>query len=161
MNKDFLFTLLDSMSVSGHEIPMQKNVIAEMTPHCDKIITDYTGNVISVINPDASFKVLLAGHIDEIGLVITNIQSDGMIRVTNAGGIRACTYPGHQVVLYGANGPIYGSVVRSKGTDKSDLKAGDRSAQYSQYMNENGYITEHTFNYNGAISGSVKMTMEV
>lgn len=42
-----------------------------------------------------------------------------------------------------------------------DLKAGDRSALYSQYMNENGYITEHTFNYNGAFSGSVKMTMEV
>lgn len=42
-----------------------------------------------------------------------------------------------------------------------DLKAGDRSALYSQYINENGYITEHTFNYNGAFSGSVKMLMEV
>lgn len=42
-----------------------------------------------------------------------------------------------------------------------DLKAGDRSALYSQYMNENGYITEHTFNYNGAFSGTVKMLMEV
>ena len=153
MNKDFLFTLLDGMSVSGHEIPMQKNVIAEMTPHCDKIITDYTGNVISVINPDASFKVLLAGHIDEIGLVITNIQSDGMIRVTNAGGIRACTYPGHQVVLYGANGPIYGSVVRSKGTDKSDLKAGDliidigaRDAEDARkYIQEGDPVHLHTY----------------
>lgn len=42
-----------------------------------------------------------------------------------------------------------------------DLKAGDRSALYSQYVNETGYITEHTFEYNGAFSGSVKMTMEV
>lgn len=42
-----------------------------------------------------------------------------------------------------------------------DLKAGDRSALYSQYMNENGYITEHTFKYNGAFSGQVKMLMEV
>ena len=45
MSKEFLYTLLDSMSVSGHEIPLQKKVIEEMTPHCDKIITDYTGNV--------------------------------------------------------------------------------------------------------------------
>ncbi|MGN1230062.1 MAG: hypothetical protein ACI4T5_10485 [Prevotella sp.] len=42
-----------------------------------------------------------------------------------------------------------------------DLKAGDRSALYSQYMNENGYITEHTFEYNGGFSGSLKMLMEV
>lgn len=42
-----------------------------------------------------------------------------------------------------------------------DLKAGDRSAVYSQYLNENGYITEHTFKYNGAFSGSLKMLMEV
>lgn len=32
MSKEFLYTLLDSMSVSGHEIPLQKKVIAEMTP---------------------------------------------------------------------------------------------------------------------------------
>lgn len=42
-----------------------------------------------------------------------------------------------------------------------DLKAGDRGALYSQYMNENGYITEHNFEYNGAFSGNVKMVMEV
>lgn len=57
------------MSVSGHEIPLQKEVIKEMTPYCDKIVTDYTGNVISILNPDAKFKVMLAGHIDEVGLV--------------------------------------------------------------------------------------------
>ena len=56
MSKEFLYTLLDSMSVSGHEIPLQKKVIAEMTPHCDKIITDYTGNVVCVLNPDAPLQ---------------------------------------------------------------------------------------------------------
>ena len=48
MNKEFLYTLLDSMSVSGHEIPLQKKVIEEMKPFCDEIRTDYTGNVISI-----------------------------------------------------------------------------------------------------------------
>ena len=87
MNKNFLYTLLDSMSVSGHEIPLQKKVIEEMTPFCDEIRTDYTGNVFSILNPDAPFKVLLTGHIDEIGLVVTYIQSSGLLRVTRAGGI--------------------------------------------------------------------------
>lgn len=125
MNKDFLYTLLDSMSVSGHEIDLQKKVIQEMTPYCDQILTDYTGNVISVLNPDAPFKVMLAGHIDEIGLIVTHIQGDGLIRVAKAGGIRARVYPGHQVVLYGPHGPVSGVVINSSAMDKKDLSASD------------------------------------
>ena len=125
MNKEFLFTLLDTMSVSGHEIGLQKKVIAEMTPHCDAVLTDYTGNVISVINPDAKFKVMLTGHIDEIGLIVTHIQSDGLIRVARAGGIYARVYPGHQVVIHGQNGPVYGAVINSEDMDKKELKASD------------------------------------
>ena len=74
MDKEFLYTLLDSMSVSGHEIELQKKVIAYMEPHCHEIRTDATGNVISVLNPEAPFKVTLAAHIDEIGLIVTHIQ---------------------------------------------------------------------------------------
>lgn len=125
MNKEFLYTLLDNMSVSGHEIPLQKKVIAEMTPYCDEIRTDYTGNVISILNPDAPFKVMLAAHIDEIGMIVTHIQEDGLVRVGRAGGIRAHTYPGHQVVIHGHGGTIYGSVINNKDMDKAELKVGD------------------------------------
>ena len=125
MNKEFLYQLLDSMSVSGHEIPLQKKVIAEMSPVCDEIRTDYTGNVISVLNPDAPFKVLLAGHIDEIGLIVTLIQDDGLVRVSRVGGIYPTVYPGHQVVIHGKNGPVYGAVVNYHGLIKEGLKAED------------------------------------
>ena len=123
MSKEFLYSLLDSMSVSGHEIPLQKKVIAEMTPHCDKIITDYTGNVVCVLNPDAPFKVMLAAHIDEIGLIVTHIQPDGLLRVSKSGGIFPGVYPGHQVAVHGYAQTVYGAVVRSKDMDKADLKA--------------------------------------
>ncbi len=125
MNQEFLYSLLDSMSVSGHEIPLQKKVIEEMTPYCDEIRTDYTGNVISILNPQASFKVLLAGHIDEIGLIITHIQKDGLLRVAKSGGIRPATYPGHQVLVHGYAGTICGAVVHSKATSKNDLSPND------------------------------------
>ncbi len=125
MNKEFLFTLLDSMSVSGHEISLQKKVIAEMKPWADEIRTDYTGNVISILNPDAPFKVMLAAHIDEIGLIVTHIQEDGLLRVAKSGGIQARTYPGHQVVVHGCGGTVYGTVVNNKSMDKADLKDGD------------------------------------
>ena len=125
MNKEFLYTLLDEMSVSGSEIGLQKKVIESMTPHCDRILTDYTGNVISILNPDAPFKVLLAGHIDEIGLIVTHIQEDGLIRVAKAGGIRPSVYPGHQVVIHGEAGKVYGAVIHSKDMEKAELKASD------------------------------------
>ncbi len=122
MNKEFLYTLLDEMSVSGHEIPLQKKVIQEMKPFCDEIRTDYTGNVISILNPDAAFKVMLAAHIDEIGCIVTHVEDSGLVRVGASGGIRPITYPGHQVVIHSENGPVYGSVVYSKDTDKAELK---------------------------------------
>ena len=153
MNKEFLYTLLDSMSVSGHEIPLQKKVIAEMKPYCDEIRTDYTGNVISILNPDAPFKVMLAAHIDEIGLIITHIQEDGLLRVAKSGGIRAHTYPGHQVVIHGYGGTVYGSVVNNKGMDKADLTVGDlyvdigaKDAEDARkYVQEGDPIHPHTY----------------
>ena len=125
MNKEFLYELLDSMSVSGHEIELQKKVIAHMRPFCDEIRTDATGNVISVLNPDAPFKVMLAAHIDEIGLIVTHIQENGLVRVARAGGIRPLVYPGHQVVLCGYKDSVYGAVVHNDAMQKKELKAED------------------------------------
>lgn len=125
MNKEFLYKLLDNMSVSGHEIPLQKMVMEEMTPYCDKIETDYTGNVTSILNPDATFKVMLAGHIDEIGLIVTHITSDGLLKVEKVGGIYPAVYPGHQVVIHGYKQKVYGAVINHHDLIKADMKATD------------------------------------
>ena len=125
MNKDFLYTLLDNMSVSGNEIPLQKKVVEEMRPYCDEIRTDYTGNVVSVLNPEADFKVMLCGHIDEIGLVVSHILDNGLLKVMKAGGIYPRTYPGHQVVVHGYNQVVYGAVVNSEDMGKEKIKDSD------------------------------------
>ena len=153
MNKEFLYELLDTMSVSGHEIPLQKKIITEMTPWCDEIRTDYTGNVICVLNPDAPYKVLLAGHADEIGLIVTHIQGDGLLRVSRAGGIYPHVYPGHKVVVHGANDPIYGAVINYHGLVKDGLKAEDLyidigakdEADARQYVEEGDPVILHTY----------------
>ena len=51
MNREFLNEMLKTMSVSGHEEELQKKVIHEMKSYADEIISDATGNVISVLNP--------------------------------------------------------------------------------------------------------------
>ena len=163
MNKNFLYEMLDTMSVSGHEIPLQKKIIAEMTPWCDEIRTDCTGNVVCVLNPDAPYKVLLAGHADEIGLIVTHIQSDGLLRVAKAGGIYPQVYPGHQVVIHGTNGPVYGAVINYHGLIKDDLKAEDLyidmgakdEADARQYVEEGDPVHLHTYHQemiNGLLS---------
>ena len=150
MNQEFLFEMLDTMSVSGHEIGLQKKVIREMTPYAHEIRTDFTGNVVCVLNPEADFKVLLAGHIDEIGLVVTHIQSDGLLKVAKAGGIRAMAYPGHQVLI--GQKKIPGGVILSDNM-KGDIKDKDLiidigardAADARKYVEEGDPVHLHTY----------------
>ena len=125
MNQEFLYEMLDTMSVSGNEIGLQKKVIKEMKPYADEICTDNTGNVICAVNPQAEFKVLLAGHIDEIGLIVTHICADGLLKVAKAGGIHPTAYPGHQVMIHHGEAKIPGVVILNDAMTKGDIKDKD------------------------------------
>lgn len=126
MNKEFLFELLQTGSVSGNETELEKKIYDYMQDKADLVTVDELGNVTAAVNPDAQFKVLLAGHADEIGLMITAIGSDGMLMVRKIGGIYTTTYPGHKVRIYTKNGIIYGAVAHSDDIAKNkDLKASD------------------------------------
>lgn len=164
MNKKFLYTLLDSMSVSGYEVALQKKVMKEMKPHCHEVRTDMAGNVICVLNPEAPFKVLLAGHIDEIGLVVTHITESGLLKVAKVGGIFPRVYPGHQVVIHGYAGRVYGSVVNLSAYDHKELKDEDLmidigardSEDARKYVQEGDPIHLNTYHQelqNGYLSG--------
>ena len=152
MNKEFLFEMLDTMSVSGSEIGLQKKVIKEMTPYAHEIRTDYTGNVICVLNPEAEFKVLLAGHIDEIGLVVTHITSAGLLKVAKAGGIRPGVYPGHQVMIHHSGAQVPGVVILNDAM-KGDIKDKDLyidigakdAADARKYVEEGDPVHLHTY----------------
>ena len=87
MNKAFLYEMLRTESVSGGEIPLQKKVAAYMREQGAEVETDLAGDVISSINSASPFRVLLCGHIDEIGFRVTHITDDGFLQVGKAGGI--------------------------------------------------------------------------
>ena len=126
MNKEFLFELLQTGSVSGNETDLEKKIYDYMQDKADLVTVDELGNVTAAMNPDAQFKVLLAGHADEIGLMITAVGSDGMLMVRKIGGIYTTTYPGHKVRIYTKNGIIFGAVAHSDDIAKNkDLKASD------------------------------------
>lgn len=114
MNKEFLFELLQTGSVSGNETELEKKIYDYMQDKADRVTVDELGNVTAAVNPDAPFRVLLAGHADEIGLMVSAFGSDGTLMVTEIGGIYPSTYPGHKVRVYTKNGVIYGAVANSR-----------------------------------------------
>ena len=126
MNKAFLFDLLKTGSVSGNEAELEKKIYDYMRNKADLVSVDELGNVTAALNPDAPFRVLITGHADEIGLMVSAIGSDGTLMVTKIGGIYPTTYPGHKVRIYTKNGVIYGAVANSRSIAKNkDLDASD------------------------------------
>ncbi|MBR0464596.1 MAG: M20/M25/M40 family metallo-hydrolase [Clostridia bacterium] len=94
MDRAFLYKLLSTPSVSGCEEPNQINALAFGKTFAHEQKVDCVGNAVSVVNPEAPFKVLLCGHMDEIGFRVTHIQDDGLLRVQRAGGVRPALYVG-------------------------------------------------------------------
>lgn len=126
MNKDFLMELLCSNGVSGSEAEIEKKIYDRMMPIADVVSVDEMGTVTAVVNPQAPFRVLMTGHADEIGLMVTAVTSDGFLKVTNIGGVYATTYPGHKVRIHTGKGIIYGAVVNTRELCKKEgLKASD------------------------------------
>jgi endoglucanase len=101
MNKEFFYEMIATESVSGCEIELQKKIAAYMRQQGVTVQTDYSGNVISSINPDSPFKVLLCGHVDEIGFRVTHITDDGYLKVNRAGGIYLPLVQGKRVTVVG------------------------------------------------------------
>lgn len=77
---EFLRALLDAPGPSGFETRPAAIWRAEAAKFA-AISRDVAGNSIAVVNPDASPTIMLAGHIDEIGVIVTHIDEDGFVYV--------------------------------------------------------------------------------
>ena len=88
MNYDLLYTMLNTESVSGGEIPLQKKVAAYMREAGFNVDTDKTGNVIAHINEESPVRVLMSGHIDEIGFRVTYISKPLLLPTGQGGRVR-------------------------------------------------------------------------
>ncbi|WP_226580131.1 M20/M25/M40 family metallo-hydrolase [Halobacillus litoralis] len=107
---DFLMELLSTPSPSSMEMNIQKRWMKEMEPFADEIQTDHAGNAIAVLNPEAEFKVMLAGHCDEIGLVINRIDERGYLHFDKMGGINPKAAVGMKVTVLGYGKEVSGVI---------------------------------------------------
>jgi putative aminopeptidase FrvX len=109
---DFLRQLMETPSPSGFEQPVQRLVRRYVAPFADEVRTDVHGNVIAVKNPEGFPRVMLAGHCDQIGMMIQHISDDGYLYFAAVGGIDAAVMAGLQVVVHGQDGPVPGIIGR-------------------------------------------------
>ena len=122
MNKEVLYDLLMTGSVSGNEAEIEKIIYGYMQGKADEVSVDELGNVTAAVNTSSPFRVLMTGHADEIGLMVDAVTESGMLKVTGIGGIHVSEYPGHKVRIYTDRGVIYGAVVSTKEIrDNKDL----------------------------------------
>ncbi len=104
----FLKNLLETPSPSGFETRGQKLWVDYVTPFADRVEVDAYGNAFATINPEGSPKILLAGHVDEIGMMISYISDEGYLYFKGIGGIDQTLVRGQRVMVHGAKGAVPG-----------------------------------------------------
>ncbi|KPJ63236.1 MAG: hydrolase [Planctomycetes bacterium DG_23] len=107
---EFLRKLMETPSPSGFEERVQEVVARYMRQYCDEVKTDVHGNCIGVKNPDKRFRVMLAGHCDEVGMMVKHITPEGYIYFANIGGVDASLVPSQRVLIHGKKGATRGVV---------------------------------------------------
>ena len=106
----FLKKLLDSAGPSGFEQAPARVWRAEVEGFADEVSTDVHGNSIAALNPKGKPRLMLAGHIDEIGLQVTHIDDDGFLYFGGIGGWDSQVLVGQRVLLLGRAGPVRGVI---------------------------------------------------
>ncbi len=110
--KEFFKTILETPSPSGYEQPVQRIVRDYAGGFADEVSTDLHGNVIACCNPGAGLRVMLAGHADQIGLLVTHISDQGFIYTNTIGGWDPQQLIGQRMTIHTADGPLPAVIAR-------------------------------------------------
>mgnify|MGYP002683697697 FL=1 len=109
---DLLKKLSDAHGLSGFEGNIKSIIRKELEGYVDEISEDRLGNLIAV-KKGTGLSVMIASHMDEIGLMVQYIDEKGFIKFVGIGGWFNPTLHTQRVVLHGTKGPVFG-VIGSK-----------------------------------------------
>ncbi|MBN2082205.1 M20/M25/M40 family metallo-hydrolase [bacterium] len=126
--RQFLDDLLNAHSPSGFEARCARVWLDYLQPIADEVLTDAYGNAFAVLNPKGSPVVMFEGHSDEIGLMVTYIDEEGYLWVSQIGGVDPKMLPGKRVILHTPEGPLNG-VIGAMAPHMQDPKTREQSAK--------------------------------
>lgn len=110
--KDILKKLSNAHGLSGYENNVRNMIEDEIRPYVDDVRTDKMGSLIAT-RYGGSPNIMLAAHMDEIGLMVKYVDDKGYIYFTTTGGWFDQTLLNQRMVLHTSNGRVYG-VIGSK-----------------------------------------------
>ncbi len=140
---EFLKRLLDTPGPSGHEVAVARVWREEAGRFADRVEPDVSGNSVAWLNEQGAPRVMLAGHIDEIGVMVTHIDENGFLYFEGIGGWDPQVLVAQRIRLLTSNGPVIGVIGKKpihliKGEEKEkaskttdlwlDIGAKDRDA---------------------------------
>jgi putative aminopeptidase FrvX len=102
---DFLRALSSAPGVSGYEEPVQRLVRDRLAGVAEPEI-DAFGDVLAEVNKGATPQVLVTGHADQIGFIVTYIDDDGFVYFAAVGGWDPTLTQGREYVIQGRGGPV-------------------------------------------------------
>ena len=107
---ELLKRLTEARGVPGYEDRVREIVRKELEPHVDELRTDAMGNVIGIIEGDSSYSVAVAGHMDEIGFMVTHVDDDGFLAVDPLGGFDPRVLKAQRVTVHTQDGDLNGII---------------------------------------------------
>ncbi len=108
---EFLKKITEASGVSGAEVEVGGIIAETFAGFADQVRTDALGNVIALKRGEGQGerpRIMLAGHMDEIGLMVTKVDQ-GFLRFATVGGFDARTLLGQEVVVHGRR-PLLGVI---------------------------------------------------
>ena len=118
--------------ISGREDAVRSYLISSLPDFCTYSV-DALGNLLVQVKGQTKAKnrVMLAAHMDEVGLIVTYITDDGLIRFTNVGGVETAVLLGRRVRV-GEQGLIgvIGVVPIHLRRDEDELKFPEKDSLY-------------------------------
>jgi endoglucanase len=111
-SQEFLERLLNTPSPSGYEAAIQEVVRQYIGGLADDVRTDVHGNLILCKNPAGPTRLMLAGHCDQIGLIVTQIDESGFVYAQPIGGWDPAQLIGQRMSIWTKSGPVAAVIAR-------------------------------------------------
>ena len=138
--RDFLLDLCKYDFVSGYEHKNSEQLIKYFQNTTDSLVRDKLGSYIFTKNGSNSVKIMIDAHIDEIGLMITDISKNGFLSFVPIGGIYPITLVAQEVTIYGKEDVV--GIIGTKPFQLEDKKESNQATKINQLYIDTGFTKE-------------------
>ncbi|MFN3527774.1 MAG: M42 family metallopeptidase, partial [Candidatus Altarchaeaceae archaeon] len=111
-DEEILKNLCMTAGVSGYENEIREIIKNEFEKICENVEIDNFGNLIGKIKGEneKAKKIMIAAHMDEVGLMVKYIDKNGFINFVKIGGIDDRILPGQRVIIKSKKGDVFGII---------------------------------------------------